>query len=171
MSIQDTDFDKFLPDQRARVMRALANPSTVAPCSLHPRVFDLVTKFGRMGQRSDEWYKSRRALLTASDVAAAIGTNPYCTRHELLARKVAALHTNGAGSAQFCEFALKAMAHGEHYEDEAAREYYSRYPDNGVLYQCGLATHPVYTFLGGSPDRITTNGILLEIKVGWLVCL
>jgi len=38
-------------------------------------------------QRSDEWYKLREQRLTASDVATAIGMNPYSSRADLVYKK------------------------------------------------------------------------------------
>ena len=49
--------------------------------------------------------------------------------------------------------------------DEAAREYFALHPENGLLFNFGLLSHPRHKFLAGSPDRVTQNGILIEIKV------
>jgi putative phage-type endonuclease len=51
---------------------------------------------------------------------------------------------------------------GTHYEDIAI-EKYSEIKNKKVL-SFGLIIHPQYSWLGGSPDGITTDGILLEVK-------
>jgi len=132
--------------------------STVKPLVIHPRVFELLC-MDQITQRTQAWDTRRRFMLTASDVASAVGLNPYCSRQQLLQRKLV------GGQSILSSFGRAAVAHGEKYEDEACREYFRRYPENGLLFQFGLLTHPTYPYLGGSPDRITSTGILLEIKV------
>jgi putative phage-type endonuclease len=139
-------------------MKATIKTHGDAALKMHPHVFDLLC-LDQITQRTQAWDTQRRFMLTASDVASAVGLNPYCSRQELLQRKLV------GGNIQFSSFGRAAVSHGEKYEDEAAREYFLRYPENGLLYNFGLMTHPEYPYLGGSPDRITSTGILLEIKV------
>jgi putative phage-type endonuclease len=53
--------------------------------------------------------------------------------------------------------------HGTKYEDAAAVVY--EYKNNQVVHDFGLIRHPIYSFLGASPDGITSSGRMLEIKV------
>lgn len=39
-------------------------------------------------QRTEEWFKLRKGMLTASDAASAIGKNPYKSREALLKQKL-----------------------------------------------------------------------------------
>jgi len=142
--------------RRIRALTALSGPQQFL--QIHPKVYELLCA-DQITQRTQAWDTQRRFMLTASDVASAIGLNPYCSRQQLLQRKLV------GGPNNMSSFGRAAVAHGEKYEDEACREYFRRYPENGLMFQFGLITHPMYPYLGGSPDRITSTGILLEIKV------
>lgn len=173
MSLLSQDMHLLSRDVRIDIVRRLqpyasflsssstdhAGTPTINPFHIHPRVFELLCA-EQITQRTQAWDTKRRFMLTASDVASAVNLNPYCSRQQLLQRKLV------GGNAIMSSFGRAAVAHGEKYEDEAAREYFRRYPENGLLLQFGLLTHPAYPYLGGSPDRITSTGILLEIKVG-----
>jgi len=103
-------------------------------------------------QRSDEWYKIRENMITASDWAAALGKNKYSSRNKLLRAK--------CGEKQ--DFFGGHMRHGVKYEPVANMIYARR---NGVrIIDFGLIQHPEYSFLGASPDGITEDGIMVEIK-------
>ncbi len=104
-------------------------------------------------QRSDEWYAARKERLTASDVATAIGQNPYSSRHDLVYKKCGGKDTF-TGNA--------ATAFGQKWEDAAIEKYCKEY--NDTSFEFGLLEHPWIPFLGGSPDGITAKGIVLEVK-------
>lgn len=91
-------------------------------------------------------------MLTASDIATALGENHYETPQKLLLRKV--LKLKWAGNA--------ATAHGTRLEPIARDLYDERY--NHKSHEIGLVQHPVHKWLGGSPDGITEDGLLIEIK-------
>jgi len=103
-------------------------------------------------QRSNEWLELRENMLTASDVATAIGENKYETPHGLLLKK--------CGFNKFTGNA--ATEHGNKYEDEARVLYEQRYGE--VVHEIGLCPHPKYPWLGGSPDGVSESGKLIEIK-------
>jgi putative phage-type endonuclease len=96
--------------------------------------------------------KLREGMLTASDIATALGENHYETPQKLLLRKV--LKLKWAGNA--------ATAHGTRLEPIARDLYDERY--NHKSHEIGLVQHPVHKWLGGSPDGITEDGLLIEIK-------
>ncbi|KAK9827227.1 hypothetical protein WJX74_010914 [Apatococcus lobatus] len=75
-------------------------------------------------QRTEAWYRRRKGLLTASDVATALGMNPYKSRSVLLKEKCCPEERKNTGSA--------ATEHGNKYEDEAIEAYEKRF-DKKVL--------------------------------------
>jgi putative phage-type endonuclease len=104
-------------------------------------------------QKSVAWLKRRGTMLTASDVATAIGENPYERPSNLVLKK--------------CGHGIPfegndATRHGEKYEPIARDVYASERNEN--VHELGLVVHPVHSWLGGSPDGVTDTGILLEIK-------
>tara|TARA_B100001758_G_C18375048_1_gene593743 strand:- start:321 stop:1298 length:978 start_codon:yes stop_codon:yes gene_type:complete len=119
---------------------------------IHPNVKELF-KIPKHEQRSKEWFAERHQRLTASDVATAIGMNPYSSRADLVYKKC-------GGKDVFKGNA--ATKHGEKWEDTAIRIYCERYNDKS--FEFGLLPHPTIPFLGGSPDGITAKGTVLEVK-------
>ena len=103
-------------------------------------------------QRSEEWLSLRGKMLTASDAATAIGVNPYEKPDGLILKKCGENKFHGNA----------ATEHGNKYEDEAREIYCARH--NEVTHEIGLFPHPVYNWLGGSPDGITESGKLIEIE-------
>jgi len=104
-------------------------------------------------QRSPEWYTFRRGKITASDWATAIGESPYQGPKELVLKKC------GLGKPftmnKFCAWGVK-------YEEVATMLY--QMWNNVKVIEFGCLAHPEIAFLGASPDGITTDGIMLEIK-------
>jgi putative phage-type endonuclease len=119
---------------------------------MHPNVKALLER-EYAAQKSEEWLALRGNMLTASDAATAIGMNKYETAAELLLKKC------GLGKKFEGNSATK---HGEKYEDEARILYEQRH--NEVVHELGLCPHPLYTWLGGSPDGVSESGKLVEIK-------
>ncbi|MBT6183929.1 MAG: hypothetical protein HOI07_04150 [Betaproteobacteria bacterium] len=119
---------------------------------MHPKVKLLIER-EYAPQKSEEWLALRGNMLTASDVASAIGKNKYETPHGLLLKKC------GKGE-KF--MGNEATRHGELYEDEARILYEQRH--NEVVHEIGLCPHPKYQWLGGSPDGVSESGKLVEIK-------
>lgn len=105
-------------------------------------------------QGSVGWLASRAGMLTASDVGAALGMNPHCTRTEL-ARFKSGLEKRVVDT--------YFTSHGNKYEFEAGERYLLE--TGRSAFTVGLAVHPVYTWLGASPDLVTNCGRLVEIKV------
>ena len=119
-------------------------------------VLDIVThvqSLDQIEQRTPEWYKARENMITASDVASALGCNPYKSRHSLLVSKV---EPPKEYTSNF------ATEHGNKYEDEARLLFGDLY--NLDTWEVGLFRHTEYKWLGGSPDGIASDGSLLEIK-------
>jgi putative phage-type endonuclease len=92
-------------------------------------------------------------MLTASDVATALGENPYEKPSSLILKKC------GVPS----EFkGNDATIHGEKYES-VARDLYCE-KTGEIAHDLGLVQHQEIKWLGGSADGVTESGKLLEIK-------
>jgi putative phage-type endonuclease len=118
---------------------------------MHPTVEKLLQKTYD-DQRTPEWHALRGTMLTASDLATAIGDNPYETPDDLVVKKCG--HNKWNGNA--------ATAHGTLLEPVARDLYDSRY--NQKSHEIGLVQHTFHKWLGGSPDGVTESGRLIEIK-------
>jgi putative phage-type endonuclease len=118
---------------------------------MHPRVAELLAeKYD--DQRSPEWFALRGQMLTASDVAAAIGTNFFKHPEALILEKCGYRKFNGNAD----------TARGTRLEP-FVRDMYDN-QTNSKSHEIGLLVHPVHKWLGGSPDGVTEDGILIEIK-------
>jgi putative phage-type endonuclease len=103
-------------------------------------------------QKSKEWYEMRNNMLTASDWGTVLGENHYSNSNEVLKKK--------CGDDTFITNA--AMQWGNKYEDVAVLIYEHR--NNVTVLEFGCLQHPFIPFLGASPDGITEDGVMLEIK-------
>lgn len=119
---------------------------------MHPQVKKLL-EIPQYPQRSKEWFEQRRGKLTSSDVDAVLGNSKYASAQDILFKKcgVAKPFTGN-----------EATRHGQKYEDEAIELYCKLY--NKVSHSFGLLPHPTIPWLGGSPDDITEDGIVIEVK-------
>lgn len=134
-------------------------------CVVQKKVLRLLLKH-QVKQRSEEWYITRKSCLTASDAATALGQNPYKKPSELIKSK-SGFYSNAQPDPNM----IRATEHGIKYEDEAAAAYGVLRPDLLPFFELGLVMHEKHRFLGASPDRITKDGILIEIKVRLLFIL
>ena len=125
----------------------------------HPRVEELLAgENGHAPQKSEAWLAARRGLLTASDVPAVLGQSSFCSPAAVMLRKL------GIG-AKF--EGNEATRHGEAYEDEAIERYAAERGGIRVHHGFGLIPHQSLGHMfAGSPDGITDEGVLLEVKVG-----
>jgi hypothetical protein len=103
-------------------------------------------------QRSDAWFKLRGNLLTASDLAAALGMNFFKSPDTLLLEKCG-YKKNSANI---------DTARGVRLEPLVRDMYDAR--THSKTHEIGLLVHPEHGWLGGSPDGVTEDGILVEIK-------
>lgn len=104
-------------------------------------------------QRTPIWYKIRKGMITATNVAGIVGSSKYDKYSDLLKKKL------GLGKAFISNFATE---HGKCYEDVAIQMYERR--RNVKIHEYGLIRHNKIHFLGASPDGITDDGIMVEIK-------
>ena len=107
-------------------------------------------------QGSQEWLNQRRKLITATDMPAIIGLNPFCSIDQLLQKK----RTSDVLKSDATEW-------GNFFEDIAAVCYQKKKNPSVELIQPNLIYHSKEDFLAASPDRIIKDGnnlSLLEIK-------
>lgn len=93
-------------------------------------------------------------MITASDVATALGVNKYQSQNTLIKQKVFPSEKQ--------KFTSAATSHGNKYEDEARLLFSERFKLE--TWEVGLFQHPDISWLGGSPDGIASDGNLIEIK-------
>ena len=103
-------------------------------------------------QRSPGWYKFRRERLTASDIGTILGSNSYGCPEEVLVKKCGVDTYSWSAACQ----------HGIKYEPITTILYASLNRTN--VWEYGCITHPRHAFIGASPDGITDEGIMVEIK-------
>jgi putative phage-type endonuclease len=113
-------------------------------------------------QRSEEWYKIRENLLTASSLADALGKGHFQTRDGLLINKTSERKEIDKKSRNIMEWGVK-------YEPVATQFYEHLY--NVKIIEFGLIPHPELSVFGASPDGICDiyspngyTGRMLEIK-------
>lgn len=106
-------------------------------------------------QRTPEWYEIRRNLITASDFAQALGEGKFGSQKQLYKNKCGYEETPFNAS-------LPPLKWGTMFEYVAQTIYSQR---NSVhIHEFGLVPHPSINYFGASPDGITEDGIMLEIK-------
>lgn len=105
-------------------------------------------------QRSPEWYKIKQDSIGASECASVFGENPYCSRKQLLKKKVIP-DENTSGFNSFTQ-------HGIKYEPIIQHLYCLKHNTN--LNEFGSIKHPKLSYISASPDGITDDGTMIEIK-------
>jgi len=100
-------------------------------------------------QRTPEWFKLREDRLTASDLYDAI-KNPL----SLAKRKLKGTTFNSSG--------VPALKWGTMYEPMAIRIYANMMKKE--IYEFGLVINDNIKYFGASPDGITEDGVMIEIK-------
>jgi hypothetical protein len=134
---------------------------------MHPAVQRLFER-ANIQQHTEEWYNQRGKMLTASDVACTVNMNPYKSRTRLLLQKLVQYPPSFAKVDERVRAAIAGdgnnsmTAWGNEMEDVAARRYEEITKKKCLAF--GLFTHPEHEWLGASPDRITHDGVLVEIK-------
>ena len=99
-------------------------------------------------QKSKEWYDFRDLRITASDFGYALNKEA-----DVLKKKVILDRTFFTGN---------AIKWGIKYEKIALLIYEHR--NNVKVGEFGCISHPIHDFLGASPDGITDDGVMVEIK-------
>lgn len=132
-------------------------------------------------QRTPEWFKQRQTRITASEAASCLfksqrvcepyvrefgltnfkykdneALNPYETKEDYIIKKCSAFY----GKSVFKD--NPATLWGKKYEEVANRLYTKL--SNKKVFEFGLLSHSRLKWLAASPDGITEDGIMLEIK-------
>jgi putative phage-type endonuclease len=132
-------------------------------------------------QRTPEWFKQRQTRITASEAASCLfksqkvcepyvrefnisnfkykdnePLNPYETKEDYIIKKCSAFY----GKSVFRD--NPATLWGKKYE-EVANRLYSKIKQTKV-FEFGLLSHARLKWLAASPDGITADGVMLEIK-------
>lgn len=132
-------------------------------------------------QRTQEWLDARQKCISASDIAKAMMQSENSCRYYIDSFKDVEGFSFEIKPKKCCdnystrqELILKKCnrgepftgniytLHGQKYE-QVVSDIYSQLHKVDVL-EFGLLLHPNYSFLGASPDGITTEGIMIEIK-------
>lgn len=115
-------------------------------------------KLPKMEQRSEEWYKARNGMITASDFAQALGHGKFGTQKQFVEKKCGyepdTFNSNNP-----------ALKWGIMFEQVATDAYAMK--NDMTVYEFGLLQHPKIPWVGASPDGITETGVMLEIKCPW----
>ena len=105
-------------------------------------------------QRSPEWYTMRNSMLSASDWGSILGMSKYGGgKNQVLLKKC-------CDDTPF--FTNAAMKWGIKYENVAIQIYEHR--NKTQVIEFGCIRHPTIHHLGASPDGITADGVMVEIK-------
>ncbi len=105
-------------------------------------------------QRSKEWYDMRHSMLSASDWGSILGMSKYGGgKNQVLIKKC---------SDDVPFFTNDAMQWGIKYESVAIQIYEHR--NQTKVIEFGCIRHPTIHHLGASPDGITSDGVMVEIK-------
>lgn len=151
---------KILPAANRIIQRIrLQAKDVIQPCE---KVLDVMSRT-RYRSHSKEWHNVRGRLLTASDMAAVLGANPYQKSAGVFLKKTRQEKNPFKGNA--------ATRWGTDHEDEAAQVYQQLTGMQVVEEDIGLMVHP-YEKVGdpgrkryaATPDRLAWNGVLIEIK-------
>lgn len=113
-------------------------------------------------QRTPEWYAARESMITASDFAQALDLGKFGSRKDLFEKKC------GHVTPRAFDASCPPLRWGIMFEP-AACNIYSALNSHVQIHEFGLLRHPdpKTPFLGASPDGISENGIMLEIKCPW----
>lgn len=121
-------------------------------------IVDKIKKYPVIKQRSEEWYNIRNTLITASDFGQALKKGKFGSQKDFYKKKCGYEINNFDSS-------LPALQWGIRYEEVANMFYKLKF--NTEVYEFGLLQHQEHSFIGASPDGISSMGVMLEIKCPW----
>jgi len=118
--------------------------------------------YGTADQRSDSWHLRRSEMMTASEITKAFKTASPSARKELLMRKLEG-SKSGAESGP-----IAACVWGTQFEP-LAKEIYGDIQGGAEIVDTTCVVHPIFKFLGASPDGIVLTKDKLDYRWGKLV--
>ena len=115
-------------------------------------------------QKSNEWYIQRLKLLTASQISSVLNNNIYESSYELFTKKIYDLIMHNIDNNHIHNNYIhnKYTEWGNKFESVAIKFY--EFIKKEKVKEIGLVPHPIYKWLGASPDGLILSGNLLEIK-------
>lgn len=141
-----------------------------------PEIFQELQKIEKVEQKSIDWHNLRKTLITASSAGSLLKKNQKIIE---IYNKISSKKEN-VNEEECCDFfssehtwysrklnlekftGSEATRFGERYEDVACK-FYEEMKGNQV-FPFGTIIDSEYPFLGASPDGITENGTMLELK-------
>lgn len=123
---------------------------------MHPQVSKLLA-LPRVEQKTEEWYEMRQNMITASDFAQALGEGKFGSQKDLIKKKCTPRENETEVSRN------NPFFRWGHVFEPVACAIYCRLTGSTV-HEFGLLQHPRYPFFGASPDGITSDGVMVEIK-------
>lgn len=118
------------------------------------RVNELLSK-PQPEQRSEEWYNKRFNSIGASELASIFNKSPFCTYAKYLEKKLKPPDNTPQPFNIYCH-------HGVKYEPIAQQLYCLE--NKKKIIEFGSINHETIEYISASPDGITKDGIMLEIK-------
>ena len=114
-------------------------------------------------QRTPEWYEARQGMVTASDVAQALGCAKFGNQRTFFQKKCGAAEEQAA-----FDGSIPPLKWGVMFEP-VAQAVYTAVNGGMRVHEFGLLRHkhPALAHVGASPDGITDAGVMLEIKCPW----
>lgn len=124
---------------------------------LNKKIYDNLVKENENSppQKSQQWYLYRYNRVTASDIASIFGKSAFTSRKELINSKCRDFKNTSY-------ITNKYMDHGNKYEICAT--WFYEFITQSKSKEFGCLPHPSVDFLGASPDGITDEGVMIEIK-------
>ena len=147
--------------ERERLAKPMFPPPD--PARACPKVKALLDRYKDLPeQRSDAWFRQRENKITASNVARIVGEDRHYSAKRYFEERAGMRRVE-----PMSDFVKQMLDHGVVNEARALAQY-QRDPRYGAEQKCifdfGLCVHPEIGWLAGSPDGITEDGILLEVK-------
>lgn len=118
--------------------------------------------YGVADQRSDSWHLRRSEMMTASEITKAFKTASPSAKKELLMRKLDGPKAAGDSGP------ITACLWGTQFEP-LAKEIYGDIQGGAEIVDTTCVVHPVYPFLGASPDGIVLTKDKMDYRWGKLV--
>lgn len=140
--LKHTTFTRY----QKEVQHILANPEMAKVWARRRTIFRLLQTYGINDQRSSVWHAKRSEMVTASEVTKAFKTATPSARREILLKKIEGAKSSDGGTNAAC-------AWGTQFEP-IAKYMYCKLNGGGEVIDTSCVVHPVYPFLGASPDGI-----------------
>jgi len=118
--------------------------------------------YGVADQRSDSWHLRRSEMMTASEITKAFKSASPSAKKELLMRKIDGPKAAGESGP------ITACLWGTQFEP-LAKEVYGDIQGGAEIVDTTCVVHPIYPFLGASPDGIVLTKDKLDYRWGKLV--